>query len=251
MKKIFVGLFLLLSACATENPLKKMDNYRTTSSGDYTMAYWYKIKETKQPLKIYIEGDGQAFDEKGNLIDAPNPPNLLLSKLAVEDTSPNVVYLARPCLYIKGSCSADDWTTGKFSSKIIDAMNDSVNYLKKKAKTDKVILIGYSDGGMIASQIAAKQPKSVQKLITVAGVLDKDKWTTLHNQEALKQSKNLNIKSLKKVDQVHYVGQKDESVPPDLMYDILGKDNESVVVVKGATHTKGFDKIYKDIWQER
>ena len=48
MKKyLLFGLILFLSACATENPLKKMDNYRTTSSGDYTMAYWYKIKETK------------------------------------------------------------------------------------------------------------------------------------------------------------------------------------------------------------
>ena len=64
-------------------------------------------------------------------------------------------------------------------------------------------------------------------------------------------SLNLKIDKLKDISQIHYVGAKDEIVPPEMTYDILGKDNASVVVVKGATHQKGFDKIYKDIWKER
>ncbi|MGN1091124.1 MAG: alpha/beta fold hydrolase [Alphaproteobacteria bacterium] len=250
MKKLLFSL-LFLSACATENPLKDM-RFKTVSSGDYTMASWYKITKPEQPVKIYIEGDGKAVDSKGGPTSDPTPDSLFLRKIAADDTSPNVVYMARPCQYLMGSnCSQKDWTTGRFSPKIIDAMTACVNSWKKKAKADKIILIGYSGGAMIASQIAAKQPKSVQKLITVAGILDKDKWSEYHKEEPLTDSLNLKIDKLKDISQIHYVGAKDEIVPPKMTYDILGKDNASVVVVKGATHQKGFDKIYKDIWKER
>ena len=103
---------------------------------------------------------------------------------------------------------------------------------------------------MIASQIATKHPEDIQKLITIAGVLDKDKWTEYHNDSPLTDSVNLKIDNLKDINQTHYVGAKDTIVPPELTYDILGKDNTSIVVVKGATHTKGFDSVYKDIWKE-
>ena len=238
MKK-FLILFLLLSACATENPLKDM-RFKTVSSGDYTMASWYKITEPKQPVKIYIEGDGHAFDSDGQPTEDPTPEGLFLRKLAVGDTSPNVVYLARPCQYIMGSnCTQKDWTTGRFSKAIIDSMEAGVGAWKKKAKTDKVILVGYSGGAMIASQIAARHPNDVEKLITIAGVLDKDKWTEYHNDEPLSDSVNLNIKSLDSVRQTHYIGEKDKIVPPDLAKDVLGEDNSSVIIVKGATHNKG------------
>ena len=129
-------------------------------------------------------------------------------------------------------------------------MEAGVGAWKKKAKTDKVILVGYSGGAMIASQIAARHPNDVEKLITIAGVLDKDKWTEYHNDEPLSDSVNLNIKSLDSVRQTHYIGEKDKIVPPDLAKDVLGEDNSSVIIVKGATHNKGYDKVYKDIWEE-
>lgn len=249
MKKLLF-LFFLLSACATENPLKDM-RFKPVSSGDYTIASWYKITQPQQPVKIYIEGDGHAFDEKGQPTDDPTPEGLFLRKLAVDDNSPNVVYMARPCQYLMSTnCTQKDWTTGRFSQEIIDAMTDSVGSWKKKAKADKVILVGYSGGAMIASQIATKHPKDIQKLITIAGILDKDKWTEYHDDDPLTDSVNLKIDDLKDINQTHYVGTKDKIVPPELSYNILGKDNSSVVVVKGATHTKGFDSIYEDIWKE-
>ena len=50
MKKLLFSL-LFLSACATENPLKDM-RFKTVSSGDYTMASWYKITKPEQPVKM-------------------------------------------------------------------------------------------------------------------------------------------------------------------------------------------------------
>lgn len=251
MKKLFVLFLLFLSACATENPLKDL-RFQPISSGNYTVASWYKITKPGEPLKIYIEGDGHAFDRKGQPTSDPTPEGLFLRKLAVDDFSPNVVYLARPCQYLMGqNCCEKDWTTGRFSAEIINSMEASVGALKKKSRADKVILVGYSGGAMIAAQIAARHPKEVKKLITIAGVLDKDKWTAYHGDAPLSDSINLKISDLDGIEQTHYVGAKDDIVPPELTYDILGKDNSNVVVVRSARHDKGFDKIYKDVWMVR
>ena len=136
MKKLFVLCFLFLAACATENPLKDL-RFQPISSGDYTVASWYKITKPGLPLKVYIEGDGHAFDSKGQPTKDPTPEGLFLRKLAVDDTYPNVVYLARPCQYLMGqNCCEKDWTTGRFSSSIIDTMEASVGILKKKSRAD-------------------------------------------------------------------------------------------------------------------
>lgn len=251
MKKLLFLLMFFVVGCATENPLKDL-RFQPISSGDYTVASWYKITKAGQPLKVYIEGDGHAFDRKGRPTDDPTPEGLFLRKLAVDDTSPNVVYMARPCQYLMGqNCSQKDWTSGRFSPAILDSMEASVGAMMKKSRADQVILIGYSGGGMIASQIAARHPEQVKKLITIAGVLDKDKWTAYHKDEPLYQSVNLNVMALKGIPQTHYVGAKDKIVPPELTFDILGADNPNVVVVSGAKHGKGFEKIYGDIWRVR
>ncbi len=251
MKKFLISILLFLSACATENPLKDL-RFQPVSSGDYTVASWYKITKPTQPLKVYIEGDGHAFDGRGQPTDDPTPEGLFLRKLAVDDTSPNVVYLARPCQYLMGrNCTQKDWTTGRFSSEIIGAMEGSVGALMKKSKSSEVILIGYSGGGMIASQIAARHPQQTKKLITIAGVLDKDKWSNYHGDNPLSDSINLKPSDLKGIDQTHYVGAKDNVVPPELTFDVLGEDNPDIVVVQGARHHKGYDKIYADIWRVR
>ena len=252
MRKILVIVCMLfLSACATENPLKDL-RFQPISSGKYTVASWYKITKPNLPLKVYIEGDGHAFDQKGQPTKDPTPEGLFLRKLAVDDTSPNVVYLARPCQYLMGkNCSEKDWTTGRFSSEIIDSMEASVGTLMKKSKASEVVLVGYSGGAMIASQIAVRHPKDVKKLITIAGVLDKDKWTAYHGDAALVDSINLDINALNGIPQTHYVGAKDKIVPPELTFEVLGKENSSVIVVPSARHDKGFDKIYADVWKER
>ena len=248
--KIFI-LFLFLTGCATPNPLKDM-RFQPISSSDYTVASWYKITKTGMPLKVYIEGDGHSFDRKGLPTDDPTPEGLFLRQLAVDDPSPNVVYLARPCQYLMSThCSQKDWTTGRFSEQIVGAMEASVGALMKKAKTQKVILIGYSGGGMIASQIAVRHPKDVKELITIAGVLNHKDWTTYHGDLPLVDSIDLDTQdaTFKSLKQIHYVGQKDTVVPIELSEKWV--DAEHLFVVKKASHEKGFDTIYKKIWAER
>ena len=251
--KFFKALIfcLFLSACATPNPLKDM-RFHPISTSDYTVASWYKITKAGEPLKVYIEGDGHSFDRKGYATDDPTPEGLFLRQLAVDDPSPNVVYLARPCQYLMSTqCSQKDWTTGRFSEQVVGSMEASVGALMKKAKAKKVVLIGYSGGGMIASLIATRHPNDIKKLITVAGVLNHKDWTEYHGDLPLIDSIDLDPKSdvFKGIDQIHYVGQKDNVVPVELSEKWV--DKKHLFVVKKASHEKGFDSIYKKIWIER
>ena len=120
MRKLFLSFFMIffLSGCQTPNVLSDM-RFQTTMAPPYLVANWYKITEPGSTLKVYIEGDGNAFDKNGMPTDNPTPKSIFLRKIAAEDPSPNVVYLGRPCQYVKtGVCSEKDWTTGRFSKKL-------------------------------------------------------------------------------------------------------------------------------------
>ncbi|NCA80854.1 MAG: alpha/beta hydrolase, partial [Sphingobacteriia bacterium] len=97
MKKTFLLLGLLLTACTAPNPLKDR-NYEVIPAGDYALATWHNIQKSTQgqPLKVYIEGDGNAFNRHGIPTNDPTPKGLLMRELSAGDNSPNVVYLGRP-----------------------------------------------------------------------------------------------------------------------------------------------------------
>lgn len=248
MKRIAVILAtLLIGACSYRNPVSDM-NFQTTTAPPYVIANWYKMEQPGQTLKIYIEGDGHAFDAHGQPTDNPTPHGLFMRELAAGDPSPNVVYLARPCQYLKPGCSQHDWTTGRFSRPIIDSMDTTVRSLMKKARTNKVILIGFSGGAQVAGLIAVRHPEQVVRLITISGVLDHRAWTSYHGDEPLTDSLNLkDFQSLlKRIPQTHYAGEKDTVVPTQLIQDFAG---ESVSVVPGATHGDGYDSVFSQIYE--
>lgn len=86
-----------------------------------------------------------------------------MRELAFEDDSPNVVYLARPCQYIKSPiCSKRHWTTARFAPEVINAEYAAV---KQIADGNPVILIGFSGGAQVAGLIASAKPGlNVKKL---------------------------------------------------------------------------------------
>jgi len=242
MKKFWLFL-LLLTACATPNPLKEM-RFMPLSANGYTLFATYHISQTGAPLKIYIEGDGHAFDRHGQPTDDPTPESTFVRELAAKDSSLNVVYLARPCQYIKSTrCQVLDWTTGRYNEDAVKATQEAVLSLMKKARAEKVILIGYSGGAQMALFFADKYPEKVQEVITIAGVLHHEDWTAWHGDTPL--SKSLPSPALASVPMRHFVGTKDTVVPPALSK----KWTDSLIKVKGASHDKGFDKIFPDIWK--
>jgi len=251
MKRFFT-IFLLLMAggCAYRNPLSDM-NFQTTAAPPYVIANWYKIEQPGQTLKVYIEGDGHSFDNRGMPTDNPTPKSVFMRELAAGDPSPNVAYVARPCQFLQVACKEEDWTDGRFSENVVRSMDTAVAALMKKAQAKKVVLVGFSGGAQVAGLVAVRHPERVQKLITIAGVLDQAAWTKYHGDAPL--TKSINLKDyqdvLKTIPQVHYAGEKDHVVPPELIQAFVEKEN--IVIVPKAGHGDGFVSIYDDIYGVR
>lgn len=226
-------ILILLLLCGCTGIWRAPDNFLfiPVKSGDYEIATWQKITNPKDEIHIYIEGDGRSFDSRGRPNYDPTPHGTFLRDIAVSDEAANVIYMARPCQFIMSdSCTQSDWTDGRFSQKVIDSMSEVI---KQVAKDSPVILIGYSGGAMVSGLIIENVPElKVKKWITIAGVLNHADWTEYFGDSPLLQS--LNMRELPKVQQLHYVAEKDKVVPLELTKKWAGEEN--IVIIKNATH---------------
>lgn len=243
-------MMLFLGACAPKNPLTDF-RFQTVTAPPYVVASWYKIEKQGDVLRVYIEGDGTVLNADGTISANPTPTDTFLRSMASSDPNFNVAYLGRPCQYLQaGPCSEEDWTSGRYSSKIVDSMEETVYGLMKKARTNKVVLIGYDGGAQIAGLIAVRFPQDSVEVITIGGILDPYAFTTRHGYEPLVNSMNLADykKRYATLKQHHYVGGKDTLVPPSLVQEFVAND-ALITVVPKATHEKGFEAVAKEIYK--
>jgi pimeloyl-ACP methyl ester carboxylesterase len=113
-------------------------------------------------------------------------------------------------------------------------MNEAVEKLKRQYGASELILIGYSGGGAIATLIAAKRT-DIKSIITVAGNLDTDAWVRLYGLGPLSESINPAsvARSIRDIPQIHYVGAKDDVIPPAISQSFLqkmGRPNQAKVI---------------------
>lgn len=225
--------------------------YKEVETRNFTLASWQKVTNPAAPYKIYIEGDGYAFNARGKATQDQTPRGTLVRELAFGDDSQNVIYFARPYQYIKSPiCSKRHWTTARFALEVINAEYEAI---KNIADNNPVILIGFSGGAQVAGLVATAKPGlNVKKIITIAGNLDHLAWTQYHNLPPLNESMNLESyrKQFAKIPQIHYVGSKDEVTPPILAREFVGKD-DLIIEVSGASHNEGWGKIYNKVRNER
>ncbi len=224
--------------------------YEEIQTRDFKIASWQKVTNLQGIYKIYIEGDGYAFNANGQPTRNPTPRGTLVRELAFGDDNENVIYLARPCQYVKSpNCSKRHWTSARFAPEVIIAMH---NAIKQIAGENPVVLVGFSGGAQVAGLVSSvKTGLNVKKVITVAGNLDHLAWTEYHNLPPLNESMNLESyrKQFARFPQLHYVGSKDEIIPPSLVREFVQND-DLVEVVPDATHNQGWDGIYPKIWAE-
>lgn len=248
-KQIFIILSLLVCGCSSITTPNNF-TYKEIETKDFKIASWQKITKPQGIYKIYIEGDGYAFNANGQPTQDPTPKGTLVRELAFGDNSPNVVYLARPCQYIKSPiCSKRHWTTARFAPEIINAEFEAI---KQIVGQNPVILVGFSGGAQVAGLIAVAKPDlNIKKVITIAGNLDHSAWTQYHNLPPLNESMNLESyhKKFADIPQIHYVGRDDKVIPPILVKDFI-KDDNLIVEVIGASHNSGWQDIYSKIHAE-
>ena len=191
------------------------------------VAFSKSSKQANKVLVIYIEGDGRAWKTASLPSDNPTPTNPLALRLAIQDPRSAVAYIARPCQFMplpSRGCSEKLWTNARFSTAVIENMNEAVEKLKRQYSTSELVLIGYSGGGAIATLIAAKRT-DIKSIITVAGNLDTDAWVRFYGLEPLTESVNPAsvARSIRNIPQTHYVGAKDDVIPQVISQSFLQK----------------------------
>lgn len=245
-----VVLIIVLVLCGCHSVIVPEDfAYEEIKTNHFILASWQKITDASAPVKFYIEGDGAAFNAYGKPTKNPTPKGKMIRELAFGDMGPNVVYLARPCQYVKDDmCEQKYWTTARFAPEVIDSSYEAI---KKIAGDRSVVLVGFSGGAQVAGLVSVlNKDLKVKKLITIAGNLNHEEWTSYHHVPALSNSLSLADYRNKylRFSQVHYAGKEDNIMPKNLIADFTNGHN--LIIVEEASHGKGWEKVYPLIWKE-
>ena len=209
-----------------------------------------------RPLVIYIEGDGRAWLRRNQVSQDPTPGHPVGFRLAVatpEGAGYGVAYLARPCQFVgRGNpdCETRLWTSHRYGRENLDAMSAAVDQLKQGAG-QRIVLVGYSGGGVIAALLAAVR-NDVSGMVTVAANLDTRDWTTLHGVTPLDGSLSpVDFgQALKRVPQVHFTGGNDTIVPTSVVRSYLEgiglPEPGHLVEVEGYDHQCCWEESWPD-----
>ena len=243
MNNIKKFLLLLLYGCQGIVAPESF-TYQEIQTDTYRLASWQKISDKKSPIRIYIEGDGYAFNSYGQPTSNPTPRGDFLRKIVFNDPNTNVVYLARPCQYVNDPvCSETDWTTGRFSENIIESTTSAIKNISGK---HQIILIGYSGGALLSGLVIQQNPKiPIKKWITLAGVLNHTQWTENLDLPPLKDS--IDLEQIPNISQIHFIGDNDEIVSFELTQKLVDPNN--LVIIPNATHNSGFDEYFSIIYK--
>lgn len=255
---------LFFSACSSKIP--SLDERKTTAismitdknivqkdikTDTFTLFSFQKVSnECKNSIKIYIEGDGLSWVSRNIVSSNPTPIDPISLKLMLKDDSSCKIYIARPCQYTTSNiCEEKYWTSHRFNSKIIDSFNEALNSIKNEQKNNSFDLIGYSGGGAIVTLLAS-QRNDINSITTIAGNLDIEKWTNIHNISSLSGSLNPAdfSNTLENIKQHHIIGEDDKIIPKEIFFSYQSKFRNKKNITYSlhkATHNCCWEDIYK------
>lgn len=208
-------------------------------------------------LRVYIEGDGQAWLTRNRLSSDPTPVNPVALQLMEVDNTPDRAYLARPCQYIQtAACKNSYWSVRRFSPEVIDSMDAALTQLKTSGIYQGLELIGYSGGGTVALLLAARR-NDIVSLRTIAGNMDHIWLSRHHRVSPLTGSLNPPdfAGHLKHLPQLHFLGEHDQTVPVGVFSSYVGffEDERCIGlrIVPGANHRSGWLENWPQWLKER
>lgn len=145
--------------------------YKEVETRNFTLASRQKVTNPAAPYKIYIEGDGYAFNARGKATQDQTPRGTLVRELAFGDDSQNVIYFARPCQYIKSPiCSKRHWTTARFALEVINAEYEAIKNIV--GNNDKVM------PPVLIREFVGKD----DLIIEVSGASHNEGWGKIYNK---------------------------------------------------------------------
>ena len=257
---------MFVTGCASNSDRSRLADKAAGQAGmtkslvktdQFTFTIYRKISNPGKPVTIYIEGDGFAWAERGRLSSNPTPKDTLVINLAALDSSPNVVYLSRPCQYTlfelnKIVCNNKFWSGSRFSETVIKSMNKAIDLIEKEAGATQINLVGYSGGGAVAVLLAARRD-DVASIRTVAGNLDAVAVNNYHKVDQMNDSLNpVNYAAkVSHIPQHHFAGVNDKVVPVFIGQEFADRiGNCAKFSVVGATHFSGWKEVWKSLLAE-
>lgn len=249
---------LLLQACVT--PAGKLDQLAESQGFERTqlVADGFKLLVYSNPqatarklarqrasgssgiLHVYLEGDGSPWRHRTIIMPDPTPRRPLMLNLMNLDTRASV-YLGRPCYNGTASdkgCDNSLWTSARYSRTVVDSMASGLRVLAHRYDASELWLMGHSGGGALAMLLARENPL-VTRVVTIAGNLDTEAWTSHHGYTPLYGSINpAGLPAMRDtVRQWHFLGGRDAVIPPPLVRRfIMEQPQASGFVVKQFSH---------------
>ncbi len=276
-KKLLLPALALLSlgACSTfmesRETVAKRIAYpafmleRQIPAGDFNLMAWERVRKKGSSANIYIEGDGLSWISPSQRSLDPTPKNPVALNLAAMDKSPNVIYLARPCQYSgneiwrdalpkyngEGFCPSKYWTDSRYAPEVIKSMSIALDEIKRRHQISEFHLIGFSGGAIVAALLAADRP-DVKSFRSVAGNMDTDAFTSVHEVSPLTGSLNPvdRAAELRFIPQHHYVGGEDEVIPPAIFSSYEQAVSPSQCLAVSFVPDVGHEYGWVDKWPE-
>jgi hypothetical protein len=207
-------------------------------SGPHQVLALLRSRAAAETLTVYLEGDGAAWPGRWQPPLDPTPDRALVLDMAVQDASSQVAYLARPCQYLDAlalaACPVELWTRRRYSDPAVAAMDAALAALKRASGASRLQLVGYSGGGVMALALAARRA-DVTRVVTVAAPLRVGAWVAHHGLTPLEGVDPDALVSAP-VPAVHFVGERDEVVPVDIVAPYARRTGAKLVVVPGFDH---------------
>ncbi|MEM7294290.1 MAG: dienelactone hydrolase family protein [Pseudomonadota bacterium] len=255
-----IGLLLCLSLHACAAPHVRFDQRaqdfgltRSVVSGtDFQHAVFTHITpRANEPLHVYINGDGIPWNARFFVANDPTPSRSLALDMLRRDQAPALM-LGRPCYHglLKPPCTADHWTSGRFSKRVLISMQAALRNLLTQHAVSSVVLIGHSGGGALA-MLLAERVDEVTGVVTVAGVLDTDAWTTHHDYQPLFNSINPAQRPALDVRQLHFYGESDSNTPATIMRSAIERHpNAQLEILEGQDHICCWSLMWSELLEK-
>ncbi|MFA7269114.1 MAG: hypothetical protein WC073_07210 [Sterolibacterium sp.] len=250
---VFAAFLFVATGCAAPDSLGNLEQVAVTAkergfsvseipAGEFRLAaYLRQLSHPAETLVIYVEGDGAPWLTPYHPPRDPTPLKPMSLSLALADPAPAVVYLGRPCQYLKAEalrqCDSTYWVERRFSPEVIAAYDEAVGRLKTSYSARSLRLVGYSGGGVIAALLAMRRD-DVELLVTVAAPLAVSEWVAWHGASPLTGSLDpANIQAdVLLPPSVHFVGGHDKTVPVPIVESFVHRKGGRIEIVPNFEH---------------
>lgn len=184
-------------------------------------------------LHVYLDHDGSPWLGERTVSMDPSPRDPLALRLMASDPGP-AVYLGRPCHFVRdgrSACHPLSWTHRRYAEEVVASLLRALGEFRSARGFDEFVLIGYSGGGTLAMLMAPRLPR-VLAVVTIAANLDTAAWSRLHDYSALVGSLDPATEAplAASILQTHFVGGRDENVPPTITTRGLHRQSQADVV---------------------